>query len=52
MFDLDGDGFLSRSELEAMMKALLEIKLENSGEKVRMSVLFYLHMVLKFCFVR
>ena len=34
MFDVDGDGFLSRSELESMMRALLQIKLDNSGERV------------------
>ena len=48
VFDLDGDGFLSRSELESMMKALLQIKLDNSGERVwkpiiqnDLNILFY-----------
>lgn len=34
VFDSDGDGFLSRSEIEVMCKALIEIRKENAGEKV------------------
>jgi len=34
VFDSDGDGFLSRSEIEVMCKALTEIRKENAGEKV------------------
>ena len=38
VFDSDGDGFLSRSELEVMCKALVNIKQENPiGEKVSMT---------------
>lgn len=33
VFDFDGDGFLSRSEIEVMCKALIEIRKENAGEK-------------------
>ena len=35
VFDSDGDGFLSRSEVEIMCKALIEIRKENAGEKVK-----------------
>ena len=34
VFDSDGDSFLSRSEIEVMCKALIEIRKENAGEKV------------------
>ena len=34
VFDTDGDGFLSRSEIEVMCKALIDIRKENNvGEK-------------------
>lgn len=33
-FDSDGDGFLTRSDIEVMCKALIEIRKENIGEKV------------------
>ena len=39
VFDSDGDGFLSRSEIELMCKALIEIRKENAGEKVITHVL-------------
>lgn len=34
VFDSDGDGFLTRSDIEVMCKALIEIRKENIGEKV------------------
>ena len=34
VFDSRGDGFLSRSDIEVMCKALIEIRKENVGEKV------------------
>ncbi|KAK2574456.1 Ubiquitin carboxyl-terminal hydrolase 32 [Acropora cervicornis] len=33
VFDSDGDGFLTRSDIEVMCKALIEIRKENIGEK-------------------
>lgn len=33
VFDCDGDGFLTRSDIEVMCKALIEIRKENVGEK-------------------
>ena len=45
VFDSDGDGFLSRSEIELMCKALIEIRKENVGEKVRLQVMF-LYVIL------
>lgn len=39
VFDSDGDGFLSRSDIELMCKALIEIRKENVGEKVRQAVI-------------
>ena len=39
VFDTDGDGFLSRSEIEVMCKALIDIRKENNvGEKARFLV--------------
>lgn len=34
VFDADGDGFLSRSEIEIMCRGLIDIRKENAGEKV------------------
>ena len=38
VFDCDGDGFLTRSDIEVMCKALIEIRKENVGEKVGFQV--------------
>lgn len=34
VFDVDGDGFLLRSEIEIMCRGLIDIRKENVGEKV------------------
>ena len=40
VFDTDGDGFLSRSEIEVMCKALIDIRKENNvGEKASFFVM-------------